>query len=116
MPGVRSAALLGSVPLSGNWGATNYLPEGQAPPPDSVLPTTQVQPGDADGFFGTMGIPLLAGRDFSPADRLGSPPVAIVNQELARQRVAGRVAAGAADQGDRAARTSWRRWSASRAT
>ena len=39
----------------------------------------------SDGFFGTMGIPLLAGRDFTPADRLGTPLVAIVNQELARQ-------------------------------
>jgi predicted permease len=83
IPGVRSAALLGSVPLSGNWGATTYLPEGQAPPADNVLPTTQTNQV-TDGFFGTMGIALLAGRDFAPTDRLGTPLVAIVNQELAR--------------------------------
>jgi predicted permease len=83
VPGVRSAALLGSVPLSGNWGTTTYLPEGQAPPADNVLPTTQINQ-TTDGFFSTMGIRLLAGRDFSPTDRLGTPPVAIVNQELAR--------------------------------
>ena len=39
----------------------------------------------SDGFFATMGIPLLAGRDFTPAERLGTPLVAVVNQELARQ-------------------------------
>jgi predicted permease len=83
VPGVRSAALLGSVPLSGNWGATTYLPEGQAPPADNVLPTTQTNQV-TDGFFATLGIALTAGRDFTPADRLGSPPVVIVNQELAR--------------------------------
>jgi predicted permease len=83
VPGVRSAALLGSVPLSGNWGAATYLPEGQAPPPDNVLPTTQINQV-TDGFFGTMGIALTAGRDFSPTDRMGSAPVVIVNQELAR--------------------------------
>jgi putative ABC transport system permease protein len=32
-----------------------------------------------------MEIPLVMGRDFGPADRLGAPPVAIVNRELARR-------------------------------
>jgi predicted permease len=84
LPGVRSAALLGSVPLSGNWGITTYLPEGRTPPADGALPTAQVNPV-SDGFFATMGIPLLGGRDFTPADRLGAPPVAIVNRDLARR-------------------------------
>jgi putative ABC transport system permease protein len=84
VPGIRSAALLGSVPLSGNWGSTNYLPDGQAPPANGVLPTTQIN-AVTDGFFRTMGIPLLEGRDFDLTDRAGSPPVTIVNQELARR-------------------------------
>ncbi len=83
LPGVRSAALLGSMPLSGNWGVTNYLPDGRPMPPDSALPTTQYNPV-SDGFFATMGISLLTGRDFTPADRLGTPLVVVVNQELAR--------------------------------
>jgi predicted permease len=32
------------------------------------------------GFFKTLGVPLLAGRDFTEADRLGAPRAAIVNQ------------------------------------
>lgn len=36
-------------------------------------------------YFGTMGIPLLSGRDFREQDREGSPGVAIVNQAMARR-------------------------------
>lgn len=37
------------------------------------------------GFFRTLGVPLLAGRDFSDADRLGAPRAAIVNQAFVRK-------------------------------
>ena len=38
-----------------------------------------------DGFFAAMGTPLLAGRDFDDRDRpVSQPPVAIVNQTMAR--------------------------------
>ena len=37
------------------------------------------------GFFHTLGVPLLAGRDFSDADVPGSTPVVMVNQEFARR-------------------------------
>jgi predicted permease len=46
--------------------------------------------GVGPGFFSTMGIPLLAGRDFTDADRLGAPKVAVVNEEFARYFFAGR--------------------------
>jgi hypothetical protein len=32
------------------------------------------------GFFSTLGIPLLAGREFRRADSLGAPKVAVVNE------------------------------------
>ena len=35
------------------------------------------------GYFATMGIPLLAGRDFTARDRIGAPRVAIVNDVFA---------------------------------
>ena len=93
VPGIRSAALLGSVPLSGNWATTQYLPEGQAPPADGVLPSTQVN-YVSDGFFATMGIPLFRGRDFGPEDRLGSAPVVVVSREFARVAWPGEQAVG----------------------
>ena len=52
------------------------------------------RPGDAErvltsvaspDYFRVMGIPLVAGRDFTPDDRLTSPAVAIVNESLARR-------------------------------
>jgi putative ABC transport system permease protein len=39
----------------------------------------------APRFFETLGIPVLAGRDFRPQDRSGSSPVAIINQAMARR-------------------------------
>jgi hypothetical protein len=36
-------------------------------------------------FFETLGIPLLAGREFAATDTPGSPPVAIVNERFARR-------------------------------
>jgi predicted permease len=36
-------------------------------------------------FFETLGVPLLAGRDFTDADRLGAPRAAIVNQAFVRK-------------------------------
>jgi predicted permease len=39
----------------------------------------------SDGYFRTIGTPLLAGREFGPADAIDAPPVVIVNQELARR-------------------------------
>ena len=83
IPGVRSAALVDAIPLSGNWGMSSYRVEGRATP-DSLLPTAQMN-AVSDGFFSTMEIPLVMGREFSPTDRLGAPMVAIVNRELARR-------------------------------
>src|SRR5207302_4032888 len=42
------------------------------------------------GFFAAMQIPLLAGREFDERDRLGSPPVAIVNEAWAKVNLDGR--------------------------
>jgi predicted permease len=42
------------------------------------------------GFFETLGIPLLRGRDFRPSDEQGSPPVAIIDETVARRFFAGR--------------------------
>jgi putative ABC transport system permease protein len=84
VPGVRSAALVNSVPLSGNWATTTYQLDGQPPAPAGELPTAQWN-AVTDGYFETMRMPLLRGRAFTSADREGALPVAIVNQELARR-------------------------------
>jgi putative ABC transport system permease protein len=46
------------------------------------------------GWFETMGIPLRRGRDFSERDRVGSPPVAIVNEAFVRRYLPGQQPVG----------------------
>lgn len=84
LPGVEAAGGTGTLPLSGNnWGRSitvegyPVLSVGQAP----VIQHTVVTPG----YFRTMGIPLLTGRDFTDADAKDSPNVTIVDERLARQ-------------------------------
>jgi len=36
------------------------------------------------GFFGKMGIPLIAGREFTESDNLAAPKVAVVNETFVR--------------------------------
>ena len=50
--------------------------------------------GVGPGFFHTMGIPLISGREFTAGDVLGSPRVAIVNQAFTRKFKLGDAAVG----------------------
>jgi putative ABC transport system permease protein len=80
-PGVRSVTLTAVTPISGA-GASRYIKvEGfdEAAEARRYVPLNWVGPR----YFETFGTPLLAGREFTFADRSG-PPVAIVNQALVR--------------------------------
>jgi len=91
IPGVLSAAGTSAVPLMDNWGRSLTV-EGRpvlslkdAP----MIQHTVVTPG----YFRTLGVPLLQGRDFD--DRDGKqPPVAIVDEELAKRYWPGESAVG----------------------
>ncbi len=84
LPGVRSAALTSRVLLSvpeGRSGLVELRPE-RGPAPDGqplISEYTVVSPG----YFRTLEIPLLRGRDFSDLDREGSLQVLIVDETLA---------------------------------
>ncbi|HEX6964646.1 MAG TPA: ABC transporter permease [Gemmatimonadaceae bacterium] len=84
VPGVRSAALVQAVPLSGNWAQQSYAPDDHPELRSATAPVTQLNVV-SDGFFRTMKIPLLRGRDFGARDRADAQRVAIVNEELARR-------------------------------
>jgi putative ABC transport system permease protein len=82
VPGVTNAALVRATPLNGNGSVDPYQLEGQQAADPSRLPTLQtniVTPG----YFETMRIPRVAGRDFDANDRIGAMPVAVVNAQLA---------------------------------
>jgi putative ABC transport system permease protein len=83
LPGITSASSIHLLPLTGmQSGSPYYRADRPAPPLGSMAG------GDvsvvSDGYFRTMGIPLVAGRDFDTRDRLGSPGVALLNQTAAR--------------------------------
>ncbi len=85
LPGVERAALSSYQPLTA--GPPVYWrveAEGEAPagqPSRRMVMTTAVTPG----YFATLGIRLLAGRDLGVADRPGTPLVAVVNEVLAQR-------------------------------
>ncbi len=81
LPGVRAAALAELLPLSNRAIADDFAPEGRSPESKEQIFFTTVSPG----YFATLGIPLVAGRDFTPEDRSGAPAVAVVNETLARR-------------------------------
>jgi predicted permease len=82
LPGVTHVGAIQHLPMSGyNWTANVWRPE-EAPAPGGEQPKAIWRFVGWD-YFETMGITLRAGRDFTPQDRTGSPPVAIVNEALA---------------------------------
>jgi predicted permease len=82
--GVRSAAYARVAPFS-------YVPYGSSPiVVEGYAAARDEQPAPeydevSPGFFATLGVPILSGRDFTRADDESAPPVAIVNEAMARK-------------------------------
>jgi putative ABC transport system permease protein len=81
LPGVRIASAVRLLPLATSMGDWGLDVEGYVPPPGQRVK------GDwqsaSPGYFEAMGIPLLQGRLFTPADRLDAQPVMVVNRAMA---------------------------------
>ena len=83
LPGVESAALGTNVPLTNSHSRTDITVEGMALPAPGSFPHPDrhvVSPG----YLRTLGVRLLAGRDFTDADSETAPRVALINARLAR--------------------------------
>jgi putative ABC transport system permease protein len=84
MPGITAAAAVSYLPLGREGARYRFSVQGQPP----VEP--QLRPG-ADfyavtpGYFGTLGIPLLQGRDLGPQDRWDAPGSVVINESIARR-------------------------------
>ncbi len=83
LPGV-SAVGASRVPLlsGSNWGSSVAVQGFEAGPDTNTSASFSAVGPD---LFRTLGVPVLAGRDFTRADALGAPKVAIVNQAFARK-------------------------------
>ena len=92
LPGVTNVAA-SLVPLlaGNNWGSSVSV-QGFAAGPDTDTQSSYNEVGP--GYFRTVGISLLAGREFTPADALSTGKVAIVNETFAKKFGLGRDAVG----------------------
>src|SRR5262249_4742633 len=92
LPGVSAAARISRLPGTGSAGVQSFVrldrPRPTGAEPDATA--REVSPG----YFRTLGIPLLGGRDFGPEDTLTSTPVVIVNRALQSRYFPGEDAIG----------------------
>jgi macrolide transport system ATP-binding/permease protein len=83
-PGVQSEALTQNVPLGNDdFDSVAFVPEGFQMPPDRANFNSTMDTID-EGYFETMGIPILRGRAFLPSDNAETPRVAVVNEHFAK--------------------------------
>jgi predicted permease len=89
VPGVRAAAFTNLLPLGGDLRIGAYLVGGRPVPESMRDAPLAIQATVSDGYFATMGIPVVRGRGFEPGDRLGAPLVAVVSEALAKDQFRG---------------------------
>jgi predicted permease len=83
-PGVEAVSIVDAVPLSGNFSAAPYARADGNPAPVSERQlglTRSVTPG----YFRTLGIPLISGRDFTQQDKFDQPLVVILSNSTAKK-------------------------------
>jgi putative ABC transport system permease protein len=85
IPGVRGASVSSGIPFGGG----NYTTHPMITTDQSILPQDAAVPIDwrivSPGYFRSMGILLLQGRDFTDADGPTVPPVMIISQATAKK-------------------------------
>jgi predicted permease len=91
MPGIESSSFAGIVPLGMETSATRLQVEGRAP---GTVGSRTFLNSVGPGYFATLGIRVVAGREFDARDREGSPEVAIVSEAFARAYFPGETALG----------------------
>jgi predicted permease len=89
LPGVESAAFARVTPLGyGTYSSSPIAVDGYQPPPEEQPTAEYNEVGP--GYFGTMGIPLVSGREFTRADNEQTALVAVVNETMAAKYWRGR--------------------------
>jgi putative ABC transport system permease protein len=84
LPGVTSVGASTSLPPNRFQQASGFSIEGEPAPQPGHEPTAVYVPATPH-FLPSLGVPLLAGRDFTDADGASSPRVVIISRELARR-------------------------------
>lgn len=92
--GLEAVALANAIPLSIDVSMSVIYVDGEPLPPASQVPRA-IMYRPSPGYFHTMQTTIVQGREFSDADRDGSPPVVVVNQAFVTQILRRREPAGA---------------------
>lgn len=106
LPGVRSAAIVSSLPGVGSNGGS-FEVDGAAYPTDRDVPNSRWY-AVSDGFFETFDVPIARGRGLTASDRGESAPVVVVNRAFADKFFAGKDPIGQRiRQGGRTSKLPW---------
>jgi putative ABC transport system permease protein len=84
LPGVESVGVVSSLPLSGANSGSVVIVEGRPLSVGEQAPTIGWQSAST-GYFKTMGIPILRGRNFTAEDAVRAQRVVLINESLARR-------------------------------
>ena len=84
IPGVRSTAICSSLPPNNLGVSDTFMVEGMEPVDDSKAPFGNVL-FSSPGFFRTLGVPVIQGRDFDERDKIDSPRVVLISENLAKK-------------------------------
>ena len=82
LPGVQAVGMTSMLPAADVEFRGTFTPEGYVPPKGAGLNLAWI-PQVIGNYFQAQSIPIIRGRDFTPADREGAPLVVIVNRTLA---------------------------------
>jgi predicted permease len=88
LPAVNEVSMAAEPLLANSQSQSTMSVEGYQPTPEEDMNPLVNEIGP--GFIHTMRIPLLQGRDFTPADRNGAPKVAIISETFAKMYFKGR--------------------------
>ena len=84
LPGVEKVALTGGLPMGGGMSVMGYQPDNKPEMPANQQPLTHLV-DVGPGYFQTMGIPVLKGREFTTQDAQLDPRTIVINEALARR-------------------------------
>jgi putative ABC transport system permease protein len=93
IPGVEAVALTDMLPLGGNMSIVSFQVGGRPEVPPSQQPLAHMV-AVSPAYFGTMGIPIVRGREFESLDARPSPRVIVINEALARREFPNQDAVG----------------------